>query len=108
MDVKHLSAFTAFAADKVQKHSVFKTRRLFLDVYCLEAGQAQKAHAHPESDKVYVVLEGSCRFSIGGETASHGAGAAVLAPAGAEHGVENPGPGPARLLVMITPPPHER
>ena len=108
MNVKQLSEFTGFASDKLKKHGLFQTPRFALDVYCLRAGQAQKPHVHSGSDKVYLVLEGSCRFSIGGETAVYRANSAVLAPAGVEHGIENPGPADARLLVMITPPPTER
>lgn len=108
MNVKHLSEFTGFAADRLKKHGLFQTPRFALDVYCLRPGQAQKAHVHAASDKLYLVLEGSCRFSIGGEKALCGVNSAVLAPAGVEHGVENPGPADARLLVMIIPPPTER
>lgn len=104
MDVKLLSAFTQYG-EKLQKHNLFQTPRFFLDVYCLGAGQAQKPHAHADADKVYVVLEGRCRFQVGGEEAEHGEGAAVFCPAGSEHGVSNPGPANARLLVMMTPPP---
>ncbi len=103
--MKQLSAYRAFADDKLKKHNLFQTSRFFLDVYCLKAGQAQKPHAHAGSDKVYLVLDGKCRFTVGQETAEHGAGAAVFAPAGSSHGVENPGPEDARLLVMMTPPP---
>lgn len=105
MDVKQLAAFNAFADDKLKKHGVFATERFFLDVYCLKPGQAQKPHAHSGNDKVYVVLEGRCRFTVGGETQEHGEGAAVLAPSGVDHGVENTSPANARLLVLMTPPP---
>jgi quercetin dioxygenase-like cupin family protein len=105
MEVRQLSEFAACAEQKLQKHNVFQTARCFLDVYCLRPGQAQKVHAHPESDKIYVVLEGRCRFTVGEETAEHGSGAAVLARAGVAHGVENASGGDARLLVMMSPPP---
>ena len=42
-----MSAFRRFAADKMQKVNMFETPQMFCDVYCLEPGQAQKAHAHP-------------------------------------------------------------
>ena len=105
MNVQHLSAFTQFAEEKLKKHNLFTTERFFLDVYCLAPGQAQKPHAHEGSDKVYLVLDGKCRFTIGVEQATHGPGAAVLAPSGVPHGVVNDGPEPARLLVLMTPPP---
>jgi quercetin dioxygenase-like cupin family protein len=104
-DVRQLAEFAAFSEQKLQKHSVFQTPRFFLDVYCLRPGQAQKIHAHPDSDKVYVVLEGRCRFTVGEESAEHGSGAAVLARAGVAHGVENASGADARLLVMMSPPP---
>ena len=105
MDVKHLSAFQGFSAEKLQKHNIFQSGRFFLDVYCVAPGQAQKPHRHAMSDKVYLVLEGHCRFRIGAEEQSHGPGATVFAPAGVEHGVTNDGPDNARLLVLMTPPP---
>ncbi|HEX4621905.1 MAG TPA: cupin domain-containing protein [Myxococcaceae bacterium] len=105
MDVKHLSNFRAFSDEKLKKHNLFQTPRFFLDVYCLKPGQSQKPHAHADADKVYLVLDGSCRLTVGTEVAEHGAGAAVFAPAGSSHGVENAGPTDARLLVMMTPPP---
>jgi quercetin dioxygenase-like cupin family protein len=108
MDVKYLSTLIDFSSDKLKKHSVFQTPRFFLDVYCLRVGQSQTAHVHVESDKVYLVLEGSCRFTIGDQTAVHGAGAAVLAPAGTQHGIDNVGPDNARVLVLMTPPPGRR
>ncbi len=108
MDVRHLPDFSAFSEEKLKKHNLFETPRFFLDVYCLKPGQSQKPHAHEGSDKVYVVLEGRCRFAVGKETAEHGVGAAVLAPSGVDHGVENLGPADARLLVMMTPPPPKR
>jgi quercetin dioxygenase-like cupin family protein len=105
MNVKHLSDFKTFGAEKLAKHNLFETPRFFLDVYCLAPGQAQKAHAHAGSDKVYVVLEGRCRFQVGNESAEHSEGAAVFCPAGEPHGVDNPGPANARLLVMMAPAP---
>ena len=108
MDVQLLASFNAFSDEKLKKHNLFATSHLFLDVYCLKPGQSQKAHAHADSDKIYVVLEGTCRFQVGGKSAEHGPGAAVLAPAGSEHGVENTGTANARLLVTLCPPPSHR
>ena len=108
MDVRYLSTFTGFSSEKLQKHSVFQTPRFFLDVYCLKVGQSPAAHVHADSDKVYVVLEGSCRFTIDGQAEVHGAGAAVLAAAGASHWIENVGAGDARVLVLMTPPPKKK
>jgi len=105
VDIRRIDDVRGFAEEKLCKHNLFQTERFFLDVYCLRPGQAQKPHAHEGSDKVYVVLEGRCRFRVGAEVEEHGAGVAVFAPAGSVHGVENASEADARLLVWMSPPP---
>ena len=94
-----------FDPAKMQKLNLFQTPRFFCDVYCLEPGQAQKPHRHEGADKVYAVLEGEVLVRVGAEQATLGAGAAALAPAGVDHGLENPGPGRAAVLVFMAPSP---
>jgi mannose-6-phosphate isomerase-like protein (cupin superfamily) len=52
-----------------------------------------------------VVLEGRGTFRVGDEERNLGTQTAVLAPAGLEHGVVNPGPGRLILLVFMAPQP---
>ena len=94
-----------FDPAKLQKLNLFETERFFCDVYCLEPGQSQKAHAHAGSDKVYAVLEGKVEVRVAGETATLSQGEAALAPAGKEHAVANRSGAPAALLVFLAPPP---
>ena len=94
-----------FEAAKLQKINLFETERFFLDVYCLLPGQAQKAHAHAGSDKVYAVVEGSVHARIAGEERELRAGEALLAPAGIEHGIENRSTERAAVLVFMAPKP---
>ena len=94
-----------FEAAKLQKINLFETERFFLDVYCLEPGQAQKVHAHAGSDKVYAVLEGVVHARVAGEEQELRAGQAVLAPAGSEHGIENRSGARAAVLVFMAPRP---
>ena len=94
-----------FDASKLQKINLFETERFFCDVYCLEPGQSQKAHAHAGSDKVYAVLEGSVVAQVAGEEQSLAAGEAVLAPAGSEHGIVNRSAARAAVLVFMAPKP---
>src|SRR5690242_3799154 len=102
-----LSRFDArrFEPAKMQKINLFETPRFFCDVYCLEPGQAQKPHRHDAADKVYAVLEGEVVARVGDEHATLGPGAAVLAPAGVDHGLENAGTARAAVLVFMAPRP---
>jgi len=104
IDVKRLDV-RRFDAGKMQKLNLFETPRFFCDVYCLEPGQAQKPHRHDAADKVYAVLEGEVVARVGDEHATLGAGAAVLAPAGVDHGLENAGTARAAVLVFMAPRP---
>jgi mannose-6-phosphate isomerase-like protein (cupin superfamily) len=90
----------------MQKVNLFETDRMFTDIYCLEPGQEQNAHAHAGADKVYFVLEGTGRFRVGDEESDLGPNRIVLAPAGVEHGVANSSAGRLTLLVFMAPNPN--
>ncbi len=106
MDVfRTLPDLVEFSSAKMKKNAVFATERFFCDVYAFEAGQSQTAHAHAGSDKIYYVLSGTGAFRVDGAERMLGPGAAVLCPAGSEHGVSNPGPERLSLLVFMCPPP---
>lgn len=95
----------AYSSEKLKKVTLFDTAHLFCDVYGLNPGQSQAAHVHRGSDKVYFVLTGKATFVIDGEEREVGPGHAVLAPAGATHGVRNASNESLALLVVMTPRP---
>jgi quercetin dioxygenase-like cupin family protein len=94
-----------FAPDKMAKIALGATARVHLDLYALEPGQVQKVHTHDDQDKVYVVLEGRGRFTVGTVEETLEPGEAVVAAAGAPHGVANDSGARLLLLVLVSPPP---
>jgi quercetin dioxygenase-like cupin family protein len=94
-----------FQADRMAKIALATTPRAQLDLYCLEPGQSQKVHRHDDQDKVYVVLEGRGRFTLGADEHALQQGEALVAAAGAPHGVANDSGARLLLLVFVTPPP---
>ena len=94
-----------FQPEKLAKIALAVTGRFQVDLYCVAPGQAQKAHTHDAQDKLYYVLRGTGRFSLAGKEETLGAGAALVAPAGVEHGLINDGPTPLVALVVVAPPP---
>jgi mannose-6-phosphate isomerase-like protein (cupin superfamily) len=94
-----------FSADKMARITLGATPRVHLDLYALEPGQAQRVHTHDGQDKVYVVLEGRGRFTIGTTEETLEPGEAVVATAGAPHGVANDSGARLLLLVLVAPPP---
>ena len=98
----------AFSPDKLVKVGLFETERFFLDLYCLEPGQAQKPHAHEGCDKVYLVLEGRARVQVGNEERALASGEAVLAGSGEVHGIANDSDARLVVLTFMSPPPGKR
>ena len=91
--------------DKMAKVALAATPRALLDLYCVAPGQAQKVHSHDGQDKIYYVVEGAGRFTLGGAEERLGPGEALVAPSGVEHGLVNDGTAPLLVLVVVTPPP---
>jgi quercetin dioxygenase-like cupin family protein len=95
----------AFQQGKMARHRLVATGRLQADLYCLRPGQSQAAHVHGDQDKVYVGIEGRARIRVGTATDWLEPGVLVVAPAGIEHGLENPTETPCIALVVVVPPP---
>ena len=105
MEVRSIADSAAFSEEKMQKNALFDSPHLFYDAYCLLPGQSQKVHAHEGSDKIYYVLRGTGRFTVGGEEEGLGEGHAVIARAGDPHGVRNETQEELVLLVTMAPRP---
>jgi len=95
----------ALSLDKMAKIALATTSRAQLDLYCVAPGQSQKPHRHDDQDKIYYVIEGEGRFTLGGQEERLVLGEALVAPAGVEHGLLNDGAAPLVVLVVVTPPP---
>ncbi|HET7479319.1 MAG TPA: cupin domain-containing protein [Rubrobacteraceae bacterium] len=105
MNTRAIEETISFSEEKMKKNAVFDSPHLFYDTYCLLPGQYQKVHAHEGSDKVYYVLRGTGRFTVGEEERDLGEGNAVIARAGEPHGVRNESVEELVLLVTMAPRP---
>ncbi len=100
-----VSEHAKFAADKMAKVALATTTRAQLDLYCLEPGQEQKVHTHGDQDKIYFVLDGEARVTVGATEEPLASGEAIVAPAGVAHGLRNATSRRLTVLVVVTPPP---
>jgi quercetin dioxygenase-like cupin family protein len=100
-----MRALAKFSDEKMQKVPLFGSEKYFCDLYCLKPGQEQRIHQHPESDKIYYVIEGRGTMHIAGEERECVPGEAVVARPGQVHGVRNEGQENLILLVFMTPRP---
>jgi quercetin dioxygenase-like cupin family protein len=60
-------------------------------------------HSHTANDELVYVLEGTLRFTVGGETRDLQTGDSMVTPRGVPHGFSNPHAAVARALVINTP-----
>jgi quercetin dioxygenase-like cupin family protein len=104
-NMKNYRDHTGSRQDKHFKDTLFQGEYLMVGINCLEAGQEQPVHQHEAADKVYIVMEGIGRFTVGNETRDATEGDVIWAPAGSPHGVKNPVRDRLVLLVGIAPPP---
>ena len=103
MKVLNIRDQMVFKSEKLNKISLFDTDKFFCDIYCLKSGQDQKVHAHNDSDKVYFILEGQGKITIGSEERELGPEEITIAPAGEPHGVVNDSGANLIILVFMAP-----
>jgi mannose-6-phosphate isomerase-like protein (cupin superfamily) len=61
-------------------------------------GAEQRAHSHPDSEQVYVIVRGRGRMSVAGDIEEVGEGDLVFIPPATSHAIENDG---AETLVYV-------
>jgi mannose-6-phosphate isomerase-like protein (cupin superfamily) len=64
-------------------------------------------HVHHTDDEAWYVLEGAMCVQMGDNVVEARAGSGVLVPRGTPHTYWNPGPGPTRYLLIMTPNIHQ-
>ncbi len=105
MQISKVKALERFDPAKMAKVNIFETPRFFCDLYCLLPGQSQKVHSHAHNDKLYYVLRGEARVTVGDSSQTLHEGEIVLAAAGEPHGVSNESQKETVCLVFMAPHP---
>jgi mannose-6-phosphate isomerase-like protein (cupin superfamily) len=65
-------------------------------------------HVHERLEETWYMLDGQLEFRLGDETIHATAGATVFVPAQVPHAFANRGETPARFLLLMSPPTHDR
>ncbi len=61
------------------------------------------AHSHTNNEEIVYVLEGTLRYTVGGETRDLTPGETMRTPKGSVHGFANPFASVARALITLAP-----
>jgi mannose-6-phosphate isomerase-like protein (cupin superfamily) len=65
-------------------------------------------HVHQRLEETFYVLEGEFEFRVGDETVRASAGACMVVPRQVPHAFANRAGSPSRLLLIMSPPAHDR
>lgn len=76
--------------------------------WTLPAGFSTGLHVHRVQEETFYVLEGECRWQIGDETIHATPGTYVFIPPGVQHNIGNASDKPARMIMTVSPPGHEK
>ena len=95
----------AFQDAKMSRHRLAATPRLHSDLYCLPSRSEPGGPRPPRPGQALRRNRGKARIRVGPEIEWLEPGVLVVAPAGIEHGLENPTPEPCVVLVVVVPPP---
>lgn len=76
---------------------------LTVEEWGLPPGGLIPPHTHTREDECNFVLEGELTCDVGGEVVVAPRGSYVLKPRGVPHALYNAGPGPVRVLEILTP-----
>jgi mannose-6-phosphate isomerase-like protein (cupin superfamily) len=67
-------------------------------------GSGEEPYTHESDEECVIILEGRLEFWVGDDAYLLDAGDSILFESRVPHRNENPGPGPARVLWVTTPP----
>lgn len=75
-----------------------------LEMHISAVGAGKRAHAAHEHDdeEIVFILSGEATVMIGGEKSKVGSNAAIFAPPGVPHGIENSGDEPLKYMIIRT------
>lgn len=109
MLVRRLSEATVEEWHRLRSHILMDAGELGsrnLSVTWLEVpeGVEQTLHSHEGSEQLYVVVRGSGRMTVAGDTQELGEGDLVFVPPATDHAIENPAAETLACLSVQSPP----
>ena len=84
------------------------TRHTSMFDWTIPSGFATGLHVHRVQEETYYVLDGVCRWQVGDKTIHATPGTYLFIPPGVPHNIANGSDKPARVLMTVSPPGHER
>ena len=84
------------------------TRHTSMFEWTIPAHFSTGLHVHRVQEETFYVLDGECEWHVGGEKIRAPRGTYVFIPPGVPHNIANVSELPARMIMTVSPPGHER
>jgi len=84
------------------------TKHTSMFEWTLPARFSTGLHVHRVQEETFYVLEGECDWQIGDQRVDATPGTYVFIPAGVAHNIGNASDKPARVIMTVSPPGHEK
>ncbi|WP_204338117.1 cupin domain-containing protein, partial [Proteus mirabilis] len=84
------------------------TRHTSMFEWTIPAGFSTGLHVHRVQEETFYVLEGECDWQVGDRRVHATPGTYLFLPPGVPHNIANASDVPARVLMTVSPPGHER
>ena len=78
-----------------------QSRSMFIGLDLYAPGGRTPPHVHADREKVFMVLDGRARLTVGDESRILDPGGLAFVPVKVAHGFENMGPGNLRIMQVI-------
>ena len=98
-DLKTLEEIVQFNPKFFVQQRIFQTESMQFKLYCIEPGQFNPMHKHPQSDEICYFVQGRGDIVVGEEIAAVQAGACVHIPKNVAHEIQNTGV--ERMIVVL-------
>lgn len=84
------------------------TKHTSMFEWTIAAGFSTGFHVHNVQEETFYMLEGECEWHVADRVVRATAGAYLFIPPGVPHNIANASDEPARMLMTVSPPGHER
>ena len=84
------------------------TRHTSMFEWTIPTGFATGRHVHRVQEETFYMLEGACEWHVGDDLVRATPGTYLFIPPGVPHNITNVSDKPARVLMTVSPPGHER
>lgn len=92
-----------FGTEGFVRKRIYQTENLYFNIYCIDAGQENPLHKHPNSDEVLYFIEGEGKCVVGEKVYQIKGRTTILVTKDIPHSIVNTGNTPMLCVLVQSP-----